>query len=457
MMEELKEKRREIKDITLKILELVKRRLKLAKDIGDIKRKLDLPVEDYNVEAELKREVVDYCIREDLDPQLGLKVLSLLIQESIKMEREKDAFNLTQVIQEARRLEKEGKEVIHLEVGELDFEPVKEALKGVEEGLRKGLYRYSDAKGDLELRRRLAKEFNQIYSLNLKEENILITPGGRFALYLTFKSLIKMGEEVIGFEPLYPPYRQICELEGIRFIPIRTELEKGWSPDINLVQKNISKLTRMMVINYPNNPTGKILSRREMEELVSIAKDWDLFILNDEVYSSFSFKGPFNSLLTFNYDKSIVISSFSKSHSMSGFRVGYIIAKEEIIDKIGKLQSLMITCMPPFLQYSALKALEAKTKKFVEEIKIRAKEVSKRLKDLPVRFYEPDGSLYIFPEVTKKEFNSDKFVKDMLYKHGVALASGKNFGDYPKNFRLSLCQPLEKLLESIDKMKKELE
>ncbi|MEM4311752.1 MAG: aminotransferase class I/II-fold pyridoxal phosphate-dependent enzyme [Nitrososphaerales archaeon] len=456
---QLSEKRKKVKSLTFQILKLVKERTKLAKEIGDIKKGLDFPIEDIKVETDLKKDVIEECKNLGIDVSLGLKILSLLIQESIKVEKEEREVSLPQLIKEAKEIEKKGEKVIHLEIGELDFNPLNEALKGIEEGLRLNLYKYSDEKGELELRQRLAEHFNDLYLLDLKEDNVIITPGGRFALYLVFKALLNLGEEVIGFGPFYPPYKKISELEGARFLAIETDLESKWSPNLELLNKCLSKITKLIILNYPNNPTGKILEPSELKSIVDLAREREVYVVNDEVYSDFVFEKNFKSLLSFDYKNSIIVSSFSKSFAMSGFRIGYIISKrKEIIDRLSKLQGLLITCMPPFIQYSALRVLEAKKEvgKFVEEIKGRAKETCKRLKELPLSFYEPDGGLYIFPRI-EKEYDSDLFVRNMLYKHKVALASGKNFGNYPKYFRLSLCEPREKIIEGIERMREELE
>jgi aspartate aminotransferase len=211
----------------------------------------------------------------------------------------------------------------------------------------------------------------------------------------------------------------------------------------------INPSTKMIVLNYPNNPTGKVLDNRTMDKIVSIAKDNGLYLLSDEVYADYAFK-KFQSISEYGYEKGILVSSFSKRYAMTGFRVGYGVASKDVISKMSKVQAVGITSVAEPVQQAALAALGEDPSENIATMKRRLDFVSARLKEMSVRFAEPDGAMYAYPELPSGE---DMPLVERMLERGVAIAPGSGFGDsYKKFVRISACQPEEVLGKGLDIM-----
>lgn len=209
------------------------------------------------------------------------------------------------------------------------------------------------------------------------------------------------------------------------------------------IENAINQNTKMIVLNYPNNPTGKILPEKLLDQIMNISIKNGLYVLSDEIYSSYAFKN-WKSVLSYEYNKSIVTQSFSKSHAMTGFRIGYAISSPEIIDTMARLQALALTNVSEPIQYVAMKALEADTTDNTKTIKARLEVVVKKAKSMEIEFVEPDGAMYLFAKVKKPHFDSAEFTNKLL-DYGVAIAPGEGFGNYQEFVRISACQPEETL------------
>jgi aspartate aminotransferase len=220
-------------------------------------------------------------------------------------------------------------------------------------------------------------------------------------------------------------------------------LENRWEPKIEEIENIINKNTKMMVLNYPNNPTGKILPEKLLDQIMEISIKNDLYLLSDEIYSTYAFS-KWKSILPYEYDKSIVTQSFSKSYAMTGFRIGYAISNPEIIEKMSKLQALALTNVSEPIQYVAMRALAADTTDNTKTMKKRVEAVVKRAKEMELDFVEPDGAMYLFARVRKSRFDSIEFTNKLL-DYGVAVAPGEGFGNYQGFLRISACQPEDTL------------
>jgi aspartate aminotransferase len=204
----------------------------------------------------------------------------------------------------------------------------------------------------------LAKYSSKKYNANVVQENIMVSPGARFSIFTAITTLLNPGDELIVIEPAWPAYKDCALNSGIKVRTITTTLEGKWEPSIEQIEKVINPNTKMIVLNYPNNPTGKILPEKLQDAIINLAIKNNLYILSDEIYSQYAFK-KWKSILSYNYDKSIITQSFSKSHAMTGFRIGYVVASPKIIDLLSKLQALCLTNVSEPIQYIAMKALEA--------------------------------------------------------------------------------------------------
>jgi aspartate aminotransferase len=203
----------------------------------------------------------------------------------------------------------------------------------------------------------------------------------------------------------------------------------------------------MIVLNYPNNPTGKILPIELQDKIIKIAKENNLYVLSDEIYSQYA-KTNWKSILSYNYEKSIVTQSFSKSHAMTGFRVGYAIASKQIVEKMSKLEALCLTNVSEPIQYVAMKALEADTSNNSNIVKKRLDMLAIKAKEMGLEFIIPDGAMYIFARVNKEGFDGVQFANSSLEK-GLAVAPGEGFGNYKNFIRISACQDEKILIEGM--------
>jgi len=438
-MSDIEEHRKKIEEVTLEMIKLLKTRTDIAKQIGDAKASLGMTVTDEEREDALRTQVAKLCKEIDLDQSTASKFLNLLLNESVKVQSDGKQTHLS-VFLKAKALEEEGKKIIHLEVGEPDFKPPEEVKTALAEVYDKGYGKYGPAKGITELRKALAEseEANIEFcdGTRCTEENIMICPGARFAVYLAITTLLNPGDEIIVIEPAWPAYKDCALNAGIKVRTIKTTLETKWEPSVEQINNAINENTKMIILNYPNNPTGKVLTEDMIEKIMFIAKDHDLYVLSDEIYEYYS-RGDLNrkQVWTHNYEKSIVTKSFSKSYAMTGYRIGYVIAAPSIIDKMSKLQALSLTNVSEPIQYVALQALEADVSGNTEIINSRLEALIKIAKDIGLEFIEPEGAMYLFAKTKYKNFDATKFSEKLL-EHGVAIAPGEGFGDYKEFFRI---------------------
>jgi aspartate aminotransferase len=447
--------REEMQNITKNIIRLVQSRMEIAKKIGNIKHQLNIEIEDEKVENDIKKSVLELTKDIGMDVEFSGRLLNLLLLESVKLQNIQNNDNKTPthiaVFMKAKGLEKIGKKIIHLEVGEPDYPPpskVKEELSKIYDDKK---YHYTEIPGIPQLRQEISKKFS-----NVIPEQVLVTPGGRFAVFCAITSLLKPGDELINIEPSWPAYKECAEFIGAKTRILKTTIENKWTPNLQILDSLININTKLIVLNYPNNPTGKVLNSNLLEKIVSIAKEHNIFILSDEVYSDYSFV-KYNSILDYEYDKSIMISSFSKTYGMTGFRVGYGIANNDMITKMRKVQATSITSVAEPMQYCALAALDTNMQSNIDSIKDRLNIICKRLEQMNIEYVIPDGAMYVYPKIVSQNFSNDiTLVYDLLEK-GVAIAPGSGFGSSYKQFiRISACQSPKLLHDGLDILQKYL-
>ena len=451
-MTELEELRKRIETITIEMLSLLKTRTEIAQKIGKIKNQQGMSVSSESRENELRELIKKQCQTIDFDSNTALKFLNFLLNESVKVQSLESNTHLA-IFLKAKELEQQGKKIIHLEVGEPDFQPPLNVKKSLSEVYDKGFGKYGPAKGLPEFRIKLAEFVNNNFSSKVNLENIMVTPGARFGVFLAISTLLDPSDEIIVIEPAWPAYRQCAINSGIKVRSIKTTLENKWEPDLEEISLCINENTKMIVLNYPNNPTGKILPRILQDQIVEIAKKNDLYILSDEIYSNYS-NGEWSSILSYNYEKSIVTQSFSKSHSMTGYRIGYLVSSKNIIEKLTKLQALCLTNVSEPIQYAAMKSLNEDVRGNTEIINERLIKLEEICKKMELEFERPDGAMYIFAR-TKSPINTSELSEELL-NHGVAIAPGIGFGDYNEFFRISACLDIKTLIEGMDILKTRL-
>jgi len=437
-MSDIDKLRDKIDKITFDILRLLKERNEVAREIGSLKNNLGLGVTNEQREDQLRSKVVSLCRGIDLEEKIGLTMLNFLLNESIKVQASSKQTHLS-VFLKAKTLEKQGKKIIHMEVGEPDFYPPKIVKNALSEVYERGYTKYGDSKGMVEFRDALSAYVTKTFGTKTNPQNILVSHGARFSVFLAISTLMNPGNEIVIIEPAWPAYKDNALNCGVKVRTISTTLQNRWEPKIEEIENVINQNTKMIILNYPNNPTGKILPEKLLDKIMEVSRKNDIYVLSDEIYSSYAFS-KWKSVLSYEYNKSIVTQSFSKSHAMTGFRIGYAISNPEIIEKMSKLQALALTNVSEPIQYVAMKALEADTTDNTKTMKKRLETVVRRAEKMELDFVQPDGAMYIFASVRKPHFDSVEFTNKLL-DQGVAIAPGEGFGNYQRFVRISACQP----------------
>jgi aspartate aminotransferase len=437
--------------VTAEIIAKIHERTQIATKIGQLKRKLDLDIRDEKAARDMRDLVLDVAKEKGLRKDFAIQILNVLliqselIQGTSRVKPTKPTH--LSMFARAKQLEQSGKKIVHMEVGEPDYAVPDSVGVALSDAFRKRNYRYTATEGVAALRTAIAKREQ------VPVDDVMVTPGGRFAVFSIIAGLLHPGDELLTFEPAWPAYRECANYASVAANVVKTRFDDGWVPSISAIEEGLTPNTKMIVINYPNNPTGIILPQGLMEEIVQLAAERDIYILSDEVYSHYA-RAPFKSLKTFGYNKGIVVQSFSKTYAMTGFRVGYVVCKNNIIESIRRIQSLAITSVAEPVQYAALAALSEDPQENASSMFDRLDYACSRLEKMPVRFRRPDGAMYVFPELLDVE--DTPFVESML-QNGVAVAPGSGFGEsYSKFVRISACVPKQILAEGFDIMSRTL-
>ncbi|MGD0645130.1 MAG: pyridoxal phosphate-dependent aminotransferase [Candidatus Bathyarchaeia archaeon] len=362
---------------------------------------------------------------------------------------ESQAAMLYEINEKALKLESEGKKIIRLNLGDPDLATPNEIVEAAYAAMKAGKTKYSSAYGENNLREKLA-EFHGV-----KTDNVVITAGSKWGIFATMFLMMKSGGNVIIPTPYWTAYDLIAKSLGAQTKLLRTELEDDWKVDLDKLEGMINKDTRMIILNNPNNPTSKVMDPKTLDGIVELANEKGVTILSDEVYGTISFVKT-KSILEYNGNH-ILSNGFSKTFTMTGWRIGYLIANKPLVDSITKLNQITINNVPVFIQEAALKAMEIEEQlvtKVKEEYEERAKMASKTLTKAGFLFSKPEAPFYVFPK--RKGLNSEKFTLDLLDK-GVAIAPGTAFGDYREHFRISLTAPRDEIETALGTISEALE
>ena len=436
-----------MEEITLEMIKLLKTRTDIAKKIGEVKKTIGKGVTDESREDDLRNKVITLCNNIELDESIATKFFNFLLNESVKVQSDNKQTHLS-IFLKAKSLEQKGKKIIHMEVGEPDFLPPQIVKNALEEVFDKGFLKYGQARGLPIFREAISKYVSEKYKTDIKQDNVIVSPGARFSIFAAITTLLNPGDEMVVIEPAWPAYKDCALNAGIKVRTINTTLEEKWEPSLDQIESIINSNTKMIVLNYPNNPTGKILPEKLQDDIVNLAKKNKLYILSDEIYSQYA-KTSWKSILNYNYNKSIVTQSFSKSHAMTGFRIGYAIASVEIVEKMSKLEALCLTNVSEPIQYIAMRALEADTSNNTNTVQSRLDLLAKKAEEIGLEFMVPDGAMYIFAQVNKEGFDGVQFANSTLEK-GLAIAPGEGFGNYRNFIRISACQDEKILMEGMN-------
>ncbi|POB14919.1 pyridoxal phosphate-dependent aminotransferase [Halobacteriovorax sp. DA5] len=368
-----------------------------------------------------------------------------------------------QISAQITNLRNQGKDIIGLNIGEPDFLPKESILEAIYEALKKGKTKYSSVSGEPELRQAIANYFNKRCNTQIGPQNILVGNGSKQIIFNSFQSILDEGDEVIVPIPYWVTIPESIKLAGGKSVFVNSQ--EDFHLDLDAIKNAITSKTKAIYINTPNNPSGAVYTRKELTELGELAIAHDLIIVSDEAYESLTYDCEFVSPLMLGKeiaDRSISIQSFSKSFCMTGFRVGYMIAKEEFIKKVDSFQGHLCGNIPPFTQYGAINAIEHSDEiigdmlKTMHERKARAYELFSQL----FKVSKPQGAFYLFLDI--KPFIEKGIVKDsiemvqkLIEEAGVALVPGKFFGqdDY---IRLAFTDSVERIEQAYENIKKVL-
>ncbi|MGL5123330.1 MAG: pyridoxal phosphate-dependent aminotransferase [Fusobacteriaceae bacterium] len=349
-----------------------------------------------------------------------------------------------------------GKKMINLTIGEPDLPQSKVIIEETIEYMKNNKLGYSKLGGELELREEISKFYKEKYNVNYSADEIIITVGSTEGLSTTIATLIQNGDDVICPLPVYPGYEPLITLRGAKLIKIDTSSD-DYQLTVEKIKKNITNKTRAIILNYPSNPSGVTISKKNRDEILTFAKENDLYIISDEVYSELVYNDEYNSFLSDKYKENvIVVNGFSKSHSLTGWRIGYILSSEKLRKELLKVHQYTVTSSSIISQIGGLVALK-KCSDIKENIKIykeRAEVAYKALKEIGLNPIKPQGAIYLFVSLREAGVtDSYAFALKLLKEQGVAVIPGIAFG-MEGFIRLSLVKNSDEILEGITRIKK---
>src|SRR5579863_268900 len=365
------------------------------------------------------------------------------------------------VFSRAKELEKQGRSIIHLELGEPDFHPAAPVVDAVRAAVAEGRDRYVSPRGIPALREAVAAYLKRTRHLDVSPEEVLIAPGCKMALALTMMALIEPGDEVLYPDPSFPIYPSFVRGLGAKAVPFFLEEKNKFQPDVREIAGKVSARTTMLIFNSPNNPTGTVFSEAALAEIAELAAKHDLWILADEIYARVLFEGEYKSIwaLPGMAERTVIIDGFSKSFAMTGWRLGYAVAQKSVIDALDMLVLNTFTCTAEFSQVAAIEALADATNavpKMVEEYRKRRDVFVEKLNRIHgFRGLKPDGAFYAWVNIEETDLSAEAVQKILLEEVGVAAIAGAAFGAEGKNYvRFSLVSATEQLEEALRRIER---
>ncbi|MDD4856673.1 MAG: pyridoxal phosphate-dependent aminotransferase [Candidatus Krumholzibacteria bacterium] len=365
-----------------------------------------------------------------------------------------------EVLAKAKAMEAQGRDMVHLEIGEPDFDTPPNIVKAAINALKSGFTHYGPSAGLPDARRVFAEHITKDRGVDVKPENIVITPGAKPILFFSILALVDKGDEVIYPNPGFPIYESVINFVGGKSVPIPLREEKGFSFDVDELRTLVNEKTKLIIINSPQNPTGGMLTKKDMKAVAELADKFDAWILSDEVYSKIIYEGKHVSIYDFPEvkERTILLEGHSKTYAMTGWRLGYGIMPPKLAEAIARLQTNSNSCTASFTQMAGIEALtgsQAKSRKMVREFKARRDLIVDGLNAIPgFRCLKPKGSFYVFPNITGTGMKSKELEVFLLEKAGVAGLSGTSFGKYGEGYlRFSYANSQENIRKALDKIR----
>src|ERR1700731_5340809 len=366
------------------------------------------------------------------------------------------------VYSRAKELERQGRSIIHLELGEPDFHPAAPVVDALRNAVAAGRDRYCSTRGVPALREAIADYLKRTRRLNVESEQVLVAPGCKMALSLAMMALIEPGDEVLYPDPGFPIYPSFVRGLGAKAVPFFLEEKNQFQPDFDEIAAKISPRTKVLIFNSPNNPTGTVFTDATLAQIAELAAKHDLWIIADEIYARILFSGTYKSIwsLPGMAERTIIIDGFSKSFAMTGWRLRYAVAPQPVIDAMDLLVLNTFTCAAEFTQVAAIEALRDSTDAvdaMVAEYRKRRELFVSGLNRIPgFRCHSPDGAFYAWVNIEDTGLSAQALASTLLEEAGVAAIAGAAFGAAGKTYlRFSLVSArnlLEEALERIERV-----
>lgn len=355
-------------------------------------------------------------------------------------------------------------DVISLGVGEPDFQTPWNVRQAAVTALEKGKTKYTANAGIVELREAVSRNIHKNTGVDYDPKNeIIVTVGGSEGIDISIRALINPGDEVLIVEPCFVCYAPIVSLCGGVPVSVQTTEETEFRLTPEMLREKITDRTKLLILPFPNNPTGAVMERKDLEAIAEVIRGTDILILSDEIYSSLTYGGKHCSIIQIDgmKERTIFVNGFSKAYAMTGWRLGYVAGPQPIIKQMLKIHQYGIMSSPTISQYAAIEALDncdADIVKMRNEYDIRRRWLVNALNDMGLHCFEPKGAFYVFPSIKSTGLSSEEFCERLLYEHNVAVVPGNAFGDCGEGYiRISYAYSLKHLMTAAERMKEFVE
>ncbi|MEM3442544.1 MAG: pyridoxal phosphate-dependent aminotransferase [Candidatus Bathyarchaeia archaeon] len=369
-----------------------------------------------------------------------------------------------EVLAKAKALEKKGKDIVHLEIGEPDFDTPKNIKEAAVKALYSGYTHYVPAAGIPELREAIAQYISKTRGIEVDPDEVVVTPGAKPIMFFAILALVNPGEEVMYPNPGFPIYESVINFVGAKPVPIPLLEEKDFSVDHEYFKEKFSKKTKMIILNSPENPTGGVLTKEDLKLIADcIGNRNDIFVLSDEIYSRIIYEGKHESIASLPEmkEKTIILDGFSKTYAMTGWRLGYGVMQKELAQKVTQLMVNSNSCTCAFVQMAGVEALNGpqdEVDKMVAEFRKRREIIVNGLNKIKgIKCKKPRGAFYVFPNITGTGMDCRKLGEYLLNEAGVAVLPGTSFGKYGEGYlRLSFANSIENINKALNRISEAL-
>src|SRR6476469_7253518 len=364
-----------------------------------------------------------------------------------------------EVLVKAKALEAQGRDIIHLEIGEPDFDTPSNIVEAGCDALRKGFTHYGPSAGMTELREVIAQQVSETRRVNVTPDEVVVVPGGKPIIFFSILALAEDGDEIIYPNPGFPIYESMINYVGAKAVPIRLREEMDFRLDVNELAGLINDRTKLIILNSPQNPTGGMLTKTDIEQIAAAIGDRNVMVMSDEIYSRLIFEGEHHSIMSVDgmKDRCLLLDGFSKTYAMTGWRMGYGVMRADLAAHISRLMTNSNSCTASFTQIAGIEALRGNQKsvdamraKFKERRDVMVAGLNK-IKGFSCRV--PHGAFYVFPNITKTGWPSKKLADALLDDAGVAALSGTAFGNFGEGYlRFSVANSIENIEKALDRI-----